>query len=375
MHYQPVNLISIKLCDMKKAKVKAKDKVIEQEAVLQLLQEFINDSASGRRSKRNGKPLSNGTIANYEYFQNNFCGFVELATFDIKIFQVSNLTQSEKERAKRYYQKLYKGFTNYLYDEKKCYDNYVGLMVKCLRSFFNYLERDRIISVGSYHKQFYVPSEEIPIVALNQEQLNYIISDSAFNEIVKREGLEVIRDIFVLGCTVALRISDLLSLSRKNLIVTNNNYYLNVKSKKTGTHTSIKLPAYAIEIIKKYQKGNQSKLLPSISKAWFNNQLKEMAQMIPNNFEMIKVRERRGKQIVVYKDIRSKTHYKLSDHITTHTMRRTAITTMLSLGMPEHLVRQISGHAPNSKEFYRYVRLSQSIIDDETDRIFNKIAG
>ena len=54
-------------------------------------------------------------------------------------------------------------------------------------------------------------------------------------------------------------------------------------------------------------------------------------------------------------------------------MRRTGITTMLNLGMPEHLVRKISGHAANSREFFRYVELSQSFIDDETDKIFDKI--
>ena len=55
-------------------------------------------------------------------------------------------------------------------------------------------------------------------------------------------------------------------------------------------------------------------------------------------------------------------------------MRRTAITTMLCLGMPEHLVRKISGHAANSKEFFRYVLLSQSFIDQETDLMFEKLA-
>jgi intergrase/recombinase len=54
-------------------------------------------------------------------------------------------------------------------------------------------------------------------------------------------------------------------------------------------------------------------------------------------------------------------------------MRRTAITNMLCLGMPEHLVRKISGHAANSKEFYRYVQLSQSFIDNETDQFFERV--
>jgi hypothetical protein len=54
-------------------------------------------------------------------------------------------------------------------------------------------------------------------------------------------------------------------------------------------------------------------------------------------------------------------------------MRRTAITTMLRLGMNEQAVRRISGHAAGSKEFYRYVAYSQTFLDTETDRIFDRL--
>ena len=82
------------------------------------------------------------------------------------------------------------------------------------------------------------------------------------------------------------------------------------------------------------------------------------------------------KQVIVYKDPKTlefTTNFRIiSVHIQ---CERTAITTMLMLGMPEHLVRKISGHAANSKEFFRYVLLSQSFIDDETDRMFDKLAN
>jgi intergrase/recombinase len=54
-------------------------------------------------------------------------------------------------------------------------------------------------------------------------------------------------------------------------------------------------------------------------------------------------------------------------------MRKTAISTMLSLGMPEHIVRKISGHAANSKEFFRYVKMAQNVIDKEADKVFDQI--
>jgi hypothetical protein len=46
---------------------------------------------------------------------------------------------------------------------------------------------------------------------------------------------------------------------------------------------------------------------------------------------------------------------------------------MLNLGMPEHIVRKISGHAANSREFYRYVQLAQQVIDAESEKVFEQI--
>jgi intergrase/recombinase len=67
------------------------------------------------------------------------------------------------------------------------------------------------------------------------------------------------------------------------------------------------------------------------------------------------------------------TQTRFCDVASTHTMRRTAITTMLSLGMPEQVVRKISGHAPGSKEFYRYVLWAQTYQDQETEKMFEQL--
>ena len=42
---------------------------------------------------------------------------------------------------------------------------------------------------------------------------------------------------------------------------------------------------------------------------------------------------------------------------------------MLQLGMSEHVVRQISGHSPDSKEFHRYVKIAQCWQDSEAERV------
>lgn len=357
---------------MAKIIIRKKDKFLNQEQFFILLNDFIKESSSGNRLKKNGSRISSTTVETYGYFKRVITLFIEETGFEIKLFIVGSSTQREKEVAENYWRKFYNEFTAFMYNKMGYYDNYVGNIIKTLRTFFNYLNETKHINIGNFHKTFYAPKEEIDIITLNHYQLNYIIYNQDFDMMVKKNGLEKIKDIFIFGCTVALRISDLLSLTSKNLVIQNEKYYLNVRSQKTKTKTSIKLPEYAIEIIKKY-KNQQRFLLPHLSLGYIDIQLKQLAKLIPDDFELIKTRLRKGKQVVIYKDTIKKIHYKLSDHISTHTMRRTGITTMLNLGMPEHLVRKISGHAANSREFFRYVELSQSFIDKETDKIFNQI--
>ena len=74
-----------------------------------------------------------------------------------------------------------------------------------------------------------------------------------------------------------------------------------------------------------------------------------------------------------YKDTTKKTNYRFCDSISSHTMRRTAITTMLRMGMHEINVRLISGHKANCTSFYRYVNYSDAFIDEEMDKFYAKL--
>jgi hypothetical protein len=55
-------------------------------------------------------------------------------------------------------------------------------------------------------------------------------------------------------------------------------------------------------------------------------------------------------------------------------MRRTAISTLLNLGVDENYVRKISGHSAGSKEFYKYVKYGQKQMDDAVAIAFEKLA-
>jgi integrase len=340
-------------------------------SLFHLYEKFINDSLRGKRLQPNGKRLAAGTIKNYNYTLQLLKNFSGNKNFELRIRPARYLNKKQAQVEKNYWRKFYKRFTDYLYNDCGHYDNYVGQTIKNVKLFFNYLNKDLVLEVGEFHKLFYVRKEEIAIFPLMPEELSFLIHAKELeNSLPKR--MKEVKDFFVFGCTVALRVSDLLNLKRSNIRIINDQYYLSARSIKTATDTLIKLPPYAVEIISKYKK--QNRLLPHFNKSNLNKYIKQLLETAGFTHPIQKLRERSGFSIEIKNDHGALSkQLRFCDVASTHTMRRTAITTMLSLGMPEQIVRKISGHAPGSKEFYRYILWAQTYQDTETEKMFEKL--
>lgn len=179
--------------------------------------------------------------------------------------------------------------------------------------------------------------------------------------------------MFVFGCTAAMRHSDLINLKVKDIEIKCGQYFLVYRSIKTGTPVSVKLPHFAIDIFKKYsrRKKPQQRLFLYLSRTNFNIHLKKIAAKAGWTERIGKYKCRNGK--VIEQKTSTRNIYRFCDLLGSHTMRRTGITVLLMLGMPEYLVRKISGHAAHSKEFFRYVHVAQSYITDEIDKAHHKL--
>ncbi len=373
-------------------------------SLLPIFEKFIKDSKTGKRLQSNGKKIAPGTIVNYECVYKLLLQYSIQKEQELRLKAVNKLTQRQLIVEKNYWAKFYKNFTHFLYNDCKHYDNYVGMVIKIIKALFNYVEKKLVLPIGNFHHQFYVRKEQVPIITLLPEQLNFLIYDTTFEQSLHKR-MQQVKDIFVFGCTVALRFSDLIALKQTNLRHSNEAWYLLTRSKKTSTDSQIQLPDYAIAIIQKYKKQKGGYLLPRFNNVNLNKFVKRLAELAGFTQPMTKKREKRGvvKEIALQSeaqklrqqhrrntaaiipfttDVANNTTAKKADKtkpirfcdlVTTHTMRRTAITTMLCLGMPEYLVRKISGHSPMSTEFYRYVALAQVYQDKETTSMFDKL--
>lgn len=341
--------------------------------LLPLFEKFIRDSRTGRRLKKDGKRIKPQTVDNYEYVYRNLLEFSSKKAFTLRISMIRGTNQKQLQTERNYWKKFYKGYTDFLYSERECYDNYVGTNIKIIKTFFKYLIQEKNLAVGDFYKAFHMPEEEVPIITLSPEQLKFLIHDRDF-ESGLLPHLQVSKDIFVFGSTVALRVSDIFLLQHNNIQTIDGKHFLSVRTRKTGAEMRVKLPDYAYTILQKYQRDRQRKtIFPTLSLSQFNKNIRRIAEEAGWTQPIGKARERQGLHKKVYLTKGGKNEYRFCDLITSHTMRRTAITTMLMYGMPEHLVKQISGHAGNSKAFYRYVNYVQSFADAELDKVHERM--
>lgn len=344
----------------------------KQVALVPLFKQFIKESENGKRLKKNGERITKGTIDGYKYVLQNLIQFSTETDFELRLCEINKMNKRELKSEKSYWKKFYKNYTDFLY-KKGCHDNYVGLNIKIFRVFFNYLKKDKDYFLGDFHLMFYVRKEEIDIFVLSPEQLKFLIHDKDFEESLTQVEKRI-KDIFVFGCTTGLRYSDVFLLTNKNFEQQEGEWYLKIKSLKTKTFSYIKLPSYAVTIYQQYApKSNVSKVFGTISLFNFNKTLKRIGEKAGFTAPVEVLREKQGKTIKLTKKTAEKSQERFCDKMSSHMMRRTAITTMLILGMPEHLVRKVSGHSHASSSFNRYVHYAQSYMDKEISKVHDKL--
>ncbi|MBP6334216.1 MAG: hypothetical protein KA444_02000 [Bacteroidia bacterium] len=195
------------------------------------LDHFILDCKKGRHLLKNGLRMRNGSINNYINLRKLIGKFCQVKKNELKIVNLIKCSQTQYLEERNKWKCFYKKLTTYMYRECNHFDNYVGANMKLLRAFFNYLKVEKGIDIKDIPKLFYVVKENIPIVVLSPEQLKFLIVNKEFENNLSLR-LQKVKDIFVFGSAVGLRISDLLSLTNSNLEMNYSERYINFYSKK-----------------------------------------------------------------------------------------------------------------------------------------------
>jgi integrase len=346
--------------------------MVKEFSMISLFEKFIRDTEKGRRRKLNGDRIKKQTTECYRYTLKLLSEFEavrrELLLVNINFRNNQALLNKERQRWDRFYS----DFSRYLYYKKGCHDNYCGHTFKHIKCFIRYLRNERFMAVPDFERRFYVRKEEFEIVTLLPERFIFLVHEEAFVE--KLNGKQKrCRELFIFGCITALRYSDLMNLRVRDLEHRGLDYYLNYRTLKTNTLVKVKLPDFARQIFDKYsrRKKASAKLFPYVSLFWFNENLKRIGRLAGWTENVGKFRTVEGEQTELKR--KANLSYRFCDLLSSHVMRRTGITILLMMGMPEYLVRKISGHSAHSKSFFRYVNFAQSYISEEITIVHQKL--
>jgi integrase len=339
--------------------------------LLLVMERFIRVSACGRRRKPDGDRISRGTIVNYRNTYRLLDTFCREKQVHWEVDTSLRISATRFRQRKAYWERFWRQFSDFLYARGYA-DNYVANIFKILRAVLRYLHHQYGYTENQFLPYRWVRNYHPDFQVIGREQLQALLSDrSLYKKLSPR--LRRIRKIMIAGCLTALRASDLLNLRSRNIIDKENRQWLEVRSKKTKHHTRMLMPSDLAEILRR--KANPSgRLLPRISNVNLNIGIKKLAEQAGWTWAVSPARLQRGRPIHGETSGSGQT-IRYCDQLTTHSLRRSAITLLLRAGMPETLVRRISGHQPGSKEFHRYVVISQDWLDEHTEKAFGKLLG
>ena len=129
----------------------------------------------------------------------------------------------------------------FMYCDENVYDNYVGSQIKNIKSVINWHRLQTGTHFGDLLELFIVPKEHPPTVALTLKQLRFLVMDREFHHALSR-SLRQVKDMFIVGSSVALRMSDLQRMKWTNISTGQSGYYLEVASRKTGVKHGYSCP-------------------------------------------------------------------------------------------------------------------------------------
>lgn len=265
-------------------------------------------------------------------------------SIEVSKFSADDITQLE-----RYIKEEYKLATNLpiLYNKKIAprSANTIAAKMKVIRRFFNWLEKNNLISNNPFD-YISMPQERYTTPYYLTLQERDKITHMPLPERLARQ-----RDIFVFQCHIGCRVSDLMKLTPANVCGDFIEYIPQKTSKMSAKIVRVPLSSTAREIIERYAGG--SYLLPCSNMQQYNEDIKEIVRMAGILRKVTVNRPGGGGTIM----------RPLYEVASSHMARRTFIGNLYKKVKDPNLIASMSGHSENSKAFARYRE-----IDDEIKR-------
>lgn len=275
----------------------------------------------------NGSKLKKRSINNYTSTLSKLKAFETFKKKKIKFEDIDLVFHSD--------------FISYCRNEEKLNNNTIGSIVSRIKTFCRNAEMDGLsVNPKFKHRDFNLPKSETIDTYLSDNEINLIynhdFSDSA--------RLDNARDLFVIGLRTGLRISDILSITKENLL----GNVINITTQKTNQNLTIPIHPQFKAILDK----RNGSLPNKISSQKFNLYIKEICKEVEIN-ELTpghKMNDETKRKEFGY-------HPK-HELIKSHSCRRSFTTCLFLAGIDNSTIMAATGHK-SSKQLISYVKASQ----------------
>ena len=320
-----------------------------------LMLSFIKASVSGKRKTKQEQHLRKSTIVNYK---NVLKKITEYQTHSNMVVLTPVCNSGNKLIRLKTIKKWDAFVTNYkVYMHKNgSFDNHVAMHMRIIRTCLNWARIYKLLHIPEACCRLHLHEQQIEVIALHPEQLAILARSSELDSKLS-DNQRLVKNIFLIGCVLGLRFSDLISLKKQAILKSDHGTYIQVCTRKTNTIVTIPIPNQFIGLL--YKQKNGCFVFPQLALATFNKRLKEVGKIAGLVCPVSRIRSKSHGKTIENSCRQGPMYQFLSSHI----MRRTAITTLLYYGVSEMNVRQITGHKQGSQAFYRYIQFAQDMID------------
>lgn len=185
-------------------------------------------------------------------------------------------------------------------------------------------------------------------IHLNLDELDRI-AELNLDEEMDSERLKIARDWLVISCFTAQRVSDFLRFTKKDIRVSKERFYLQIKQKKTGKPVNLPILDKALEVLQK-RNGNFPPIFSEnvdSNASIYNSLIKDVCRIAKIN-EQVTVK-RKNKVTNRYEYIQLAKHEAVSTHI-----GRRSFATNFYTQIPTPLLIAATGHSSEA-QFLEYV--------------------
>jgi integrase len=333
---------------------------------------YIEQVKSGARQTDRGRNYAASTIRSIVTAMNQWKAFQKSVgrTYDFEDIDM----------------KCYYDYTTFLknkvkvVDGKQVFDGYsinsVGKCVKELKAILYTAETEGYHSNNLWKdRKFKGTRVEVDNVYLTRDELQRMM-DLKYDSIHK--GHEIARDIFMVGCWTAQRVSDYNNISKDSIHTYTKRWiedvpdeaspgrakpeirekeitYIDIKQKKTGAKVAIPCSSQLLEILRKYDFQ-----MPHLEDQVINRYLKEICKDAGID-ELVEIEVTNG-------GTPKKVWKPKYDLVHTHTARRTGATLMYLSGMDVYDIMKITGHTSPAM-LRKYIKAEQlQVVEKITEK-------